>query len=289
MSAKLTEPNFATLLQRFFTERLIHQKNASPRTVSSYRATFRLFLQFAQQRLRKPPTKIELTDIDTTLVSASLDHWEVDRHNTIRSRNARFAALRSFLQYAGLMAPTALGTIRGVMAMPMKRFERRLVGYLSREEIKALLNAPDLATWFGQRDRVMLATLYNTGARVSELIGMTVGDVVLDRSSSICIHGKGRKERTVPLWHTTAKQIRLWLRQNQFVRDHPLFPNRTGGPMTRTGVTDRLKLAAVTAPTRCPQLKQSQNSPHILRQRTAMNILQSGVRLYIISFWSWHQ
>src|SRR5438034_5359346 len=112
MSAKLTEPNFATLLQRFFTERLIHQKNASPRTVSSYRDTFRLFLQFAQQRLRKPPTKIELTDIDTTLVSAFLDHLEVDRHNTIRSRNARFAALRSFLQYAGLMAPTALGTIR---------------------------------------------------------------------------------------------------------------------------------------------------------------------------------
>src|SRR5205807_2964065 len=170
------------------------QKNASPRTVSSYRDTFRLFLQFAQQRLRKPPTKIELTDIDTTLVSAFLDHLEVDRHNTIRSRNARFAALRSFLQYAGLMAPTALGTIRGVMAMPMKRFERRLVGYLSREEIKALLNAPDLATWFGQRDRVMLATLYNTGARVSELISMTVGDVVLDRSSSIRIHGKGRKE-----------------------------------------------------------------------------------------------
>ena len=210
MSAKLAEPNFATLLQRLFTARLIHQKNASPRTVSSYRDTFRLFLQFAQQRLRKPPTKIELTDIDTTLVSAFLDHLEVDRHNTIRSRNARFAALRSFLQYAGLMAPTALGTIRGVMAMPMKRFERRLVGYFSREEIKALLNAPDPATWCGQRDRVMLATLYNSGARVSELISMTVGDVVLDRSSSIRIHGKGRKERSVPLWRTTANQIRLW-------------------------------------------------------------------------------
>jgi integrase/recombinase XerD len=289
MSAKITEPNFASLLQRFFTERLVQQKNASPRTVGSYRDTFRLFLQFAQRRLRKPPTKIELTDLVTSLVSAFLDHLEVDRHNTIRSRNARFAALRSFLQYAGLMAPTALGTIRGVLAMPMKHFQRRLVGYLSREEIEALLNAPDPATWCGQRDRVMLATLYNTGARVSELIGMTVGDVVLDRSSSICIHGKGRKERTVPLWHTTAKQIRLWLRQNQFARDHSLFPNRTGGPMTRTGVTDRLQLAATTAATQCPQLKTRHISPHIVRHATAMTMLQSGVDITVIALWLGHE
>lgn len=289
MSANITEPNFASLLQRFFTERLIQQKNASPRTVSSYRDTFRLFLRFAQQHLRKPPTRIELTDLDTSLVSAFLDHLEVDRHNTIRSRNARFAALRSFLQYAGVMTPAALGTIRGVMAMPMKRFERRLVGYLSREEIEALLNAPDSATWCGQRDRVMLATLYNTGARVSELIAMTVGDVVLDRSSSICIHGKGRKERTLPLWRTTANQIRVWLRHNPGARDHPLFPNRTGGPMTRTGVTDRLKLAVAGAAAHCPQLKKRHISPHIVRHATAMNMLQSGVDITVIALWLGHE
>lgn len=289
MSANNTEANFASLLQRFFTERLIQQKNASPRTVSSYRDTFRLFLQFAQRRLRKPPTRIELADLDTSLVSAFLDHLESDRHNTIRTRNARFAALRSFLQYAGLMAPTALGTIRGVMAMPMKRFQRRLVGYLSREEIEALLNAPDPGTWCGQRDRVMLAALYNTGARVSELIGMTVGDVVLDRSSSICIHGKGRKERTVPLWRTTANQIRLWLRQNQCARDRPLFPNRTGGPMTRTGVTDRLKLAVATAANHCQQLKKRHISPHIVRHATAMHMLQSGVDITVIALWLGHE
>ena len=289
MSTKITEPNFASLLQRFFTERLIQTKNASPRTVSSYRDTFRLFLQFAQRRLRKPPTRIELSDLDTSLVSAFLDHLEVDRHNTIRSRNARFAALRSFCHYAGLMAPTALGTIRGVMAMPMKKFARRLVGYLSQEEIKALLNAPDPGTWCGQRDRVMLATLYNTGARVSELIGMTVGDVVLDRSSSICIHGKGRKERTVPLWRTTANQIRLWLRQTQWARDHPLFPNRTGGRMTRTGVTDRLKLAVATAATHFPQLRKRHISPHIVRHATAMHMLQSGVDITVIALWLGHE
>jgi integrase/recombinase XerD len=137
VNRKVTEPDFSSLLQRYFTERLIQQKNASPRTVSNYRDTFRLFLQFAQQRLRKPCTRIELPDLDGSLVSAFLDHLEAVRHNTIRSRNARFAALRSFFRYAGLMAPTALGTIRGVMAMPMKRFERPLVGYYSREEIDA--------------------------------------------------------------------------------------------------------------------------------------------------------
>jgi len=289
MSAKCTESNFASLLQRFFTERLTRQKNASPRTISSYRDTFRLFLKFAQRRLHKPPTRIELTDLDTSLVSAFLDHLEVDRQNTIRSRNARFAALRSFLQYAGLMDPTALGTIRGVLAIPMKRFERPLVGYLAREEVEALLNAPDPATWCGQRDRVMLATLYNTGARVSELIAMRVGDAVLDRSSSICIHGKGRKERTVPLWPTTVRQIRLWLRQNQFARDRPLFPNRTGGPMTRMGVTDRLKLAATAAARRCPQLKKRHISPHIVRHATAMHMLQSGVDITVIALWLGHE
>jgi integrase/recombinase XerD len=289
MSAECTESNFASLLQRFFTERLTRQKNASPRTISSYRDTFRLFLKFAQQSLHKSPTRIELADLNTSLVSAFLDHLEVDRQNTIRSRNARFAALRSFLQYAGLMAPTALGTIRGVLAIPMKRFERPLVGYLAREEVEALLNAPDPATWCGQRDRVMLATLYNTGARVSELIGMRVADAVLDRSSSICIHGKGRKERTVPLWPTTAKQIRLWLRQNQFARDRPLFPNRTGGPMTRMGVTDRLKLAATAAARRCPHLQKRHISPHIVRHATAMHMLQSGVDITVIALWLGHE
>jgi site-specific recombinase XerD len=288
MNTVNAEPNFAALLQQFFTERMIQQKNASPKTISSYRDTFRLFLQFTQRRLRKPPAEIELTDLNTSLVSSFLDHLEKDRHNTIRSRNARFAALRSFLNFAGFKAPAALGTIGAVLAIPMKRFERRLVGYLSREEIEALLNAPDPGTWCGQRDRVMLATLYNTGARVSELIGMTVGDVVLDRSSSIRIHGKGRKERTVPLWRTTATQIRLWLRQNQRPSDHALFPNRTGGPMTRTGVADRLKLAVATAATRCPELKKRRISPHIVRHATAMHMLQSGVDITVIALWLGH-
>jgi site-specific recombinase XerD len=265
MSRTTPEPHFASLLQRFFTDRLIQQRNASPRTISSYRDTFRLLLQFAHQRLHKPPVKIDLADLDSTLIMAFLEHLEVKRHNTIRSRNARFAAIRSFMHYAALENPTALPTIQSVLAIPMKRFEKPLVGYLSREEIQTLIDAPDPGTWCGQRDRAMLATLYNTGARVSELIGMTVGDVVLHRSSSVRIHGKGRKERTVPLWPTTAAELRSWLRRSSAAPQQRLFPNRSGGPMTRTGVTDRLKLAVKTAATRCPSLKDRRISPHIVR------------------------
>lgn len=288
MNATAMESSFPSLLQQFFAERLIQQKNASPRTVSSYRDTFRLFLQFSQRRLRKSPARIELADIDTSLVSAFLDHLEAERHNTIRSRNARFAALRSFLSYAALKVPSQLGTIGAVLAMPMKRFQRPLVGYLSKEEINAVLNAPDSGNWCGQRDRVMLATLYNTGARVSELIGITVRDVVLDRSSSILIHGKGRKERAIPLWPTTANQIRLWLRQYPRTLDQPLFPNRAGGAMTRTGVTDRLKLAVAAAATHCPQLRKRRISPHIVRHATAMHMLQSGIDITVIALWLGH-
>lgn len=289
MNPITSEPNFASLLQQFFTDRLIQQQNASPRTVASYRDTFRLLLQFAQQRLHKPPAKIELTDLNTKLILAFLEHLEVKRQNTIRSRNARFAAIRSFLHYAALKTPSALGTIRGVLAIPMKRFEKPLVGYLSREEIQALIDAPDPVTWCGQRDRVMLATLYNTGARVSELIAMTVGDVVLDHSSSVRIHGKGRKERTVPLWRTTASQIRLWLRRTHFAPEQRLFPNRSCGPMTRTGITDRLKLAVETAANRCSQLKNRRISPHIVRHATAMHMLQAGIDITVIALWLGHE
>ena len=183
---------FARLLQQFFLERLLQQRNASAQTVASYRDTFRLLLQFAERQLHKPPARLELTDLDASFVLAFLNHLERERKNSIRSRNARLAAIRSFLHYAALKAPTALPSIQSVLAIPLKRFERPMIGFLSQAEIAAVLNAPDGASWCGQRDRAMLATLYNTGARVSELIGMRVGDVVLERSASVRIHGKGR-------------------------------------------------------------------------------------------------
>jgi len=259
----------APLVQQFFTERLIAQRNMSPRTVAAYRDTFRLLLVWFEQKLHKAPSRLALTDLDVTRISAFLDYLEIERHNTIRSRNARFAALRSFLNFAARKEPAALGTIQGVLAVPMKRFERPLLGYLTREEIEAVLDAPEGNTWCGQRDRVMLMMLYNTGARVSELIRLTPGSVVLEGSACVHLHGKGRKERTVPLWRTTAGVLRQWLRHHPRAADQPLFPNRVGGPMTRTGVTDRLKLAVTKAAKRHPELTKRHISPHTIRHYVA--------------------
>jgi site-specific recombinase XerD len=279
----------APLVQQFFTERLIAQRNMSPRTVAAYRDTFRLLLVWFEQKLHKAPSRLALTDLDVTRISAFLDYLEIERHNTIRSRNARFAALRSFLNFAARKEPAALGTIQGVLAVPMKRFERPLLGYLTREEIEAVLDAPEGNTWCGQRDRVMLMMLYNTGARVSELIRLTPGSVVLEGSACVHLHGKGRKERTVPLWRTTAGVLRQWLRRHPRAADQPLFPNRVGGPMTRTGVTDRLKLAVTKAAKRHPELTKRHISPHTIRHSTAMHLLQAGVDLTVIALWLGHE
>ena len=280
---------FARLLQQFFLDRLLQQRNASAQTVASYRDTFRLLLQFAERQLHKPPVRLELTDLNASFVLAFLNHLERERRNSIRSRNARLAAIRSFLHYAALKSPTALPSIQSVLAIPLKRFERPMIGFLSQVEIAAVLNAPDGASWCGQRDRVMLATLYNTGARVSELIGMRVGDVVLERSASVRLRGKGRKERTLPLWPSTATQIRRWLPRITATPDQPLFPNRSGGHMTRSAVTDRLKLACKLATARCPQLGGRRISPHTFRHATAMHMLQAGLDVTLIALWLGHE
>ena len=281
--------DFARLLQRFFLERLIQQRNVSPKTVAAYRDGIRLLLQFAAKKLKKSIEHLALWDFNAPLVLDFLNHLEKDRHNCVRSRNSRLAAVRSFLRYAATEDPAALGVIQPVLAIPMKRFERPLVGSLSREEINALLEAPDPKSWCGRRDRVMFATLYNTGARVSELIGIRIRDVELDRHSFVRIHGKGRKDRTVPLWPATVKQIRRWLRSINSAPEGWLFPNRCGGPLTRAGVTDRLKLAHQAAQPRCPQLKKRRIFPHLVRHATALHLLQSGVDLTVIALWLGHE
>ncbi|MFL9988936.1 site-specific integrase [Paraburkholderia sediminicola] len=281
--------NFAALLQEFFVERLMQQRAVSPQTIASYRDTFRLFLQFAQARLRKSPVDLALADINVDLVLAFLRHLEDNRHNCARTRNSRLVAIRSFLKYAALKDISSLAVIQSTLAIPMKRFDRPLIGHLSRDEIEALLAAPDPNTWCGQRDRVLFATLYNTGARVSELIGLRVGDVVLDKAPCAHIHGKGRKQRTVPLWRSTASQIRSWLPRIRSSPDQILFPNRSGNPMTRSNVTDRLKLAARTATRQCPQLSSHPISPHVIRHSTGTHLLQSGVDLSVIALWLGHE
>ena len=290
MTSPLTDPMvFAGLLQRFFAERLLQQKNASPRTIEAYRDTFRLLLRYAARETGKPPARLALGDCDAPLVLGFLTHLETQRHNTARSRNARLAAVRAFAHYIAWQCPEALPVTQRILAIPMKRFEKPLLGFLSREEVQAVLAAPDASTWCGRRDQVLLAVLYNTGARVSELIGIRVADVTFAATSSIRLHGKGRKQRTVPLWRPTAIALRDWLRYAGLQADQPVVPARGGMPMTRTSVAERLALAVAVATASCPTLRGRRISPHTLRHTTAMHLLQAGVDITVIALWLGHQ
>ncbi len=284
-----SSPAFPALLQDFFSQRLMAQRQASPRTVASYRDAFRLLLGYAQARLKKPPSALTLADLDAPFILGFLDHLEGERQNSARTRNARLAALRSFLHYAALRDPTALAIIQRTLAIPTKRFDRPLLGYLSREEMEAILVAPGRSTWSSHRDHVLLATLYNTGARVSEIIAVRVGDVTLDHAASIRLHGKGRKDRAVPLWKSTVKRLQEWLPRVQGGPQAPLFPNGRGRALSRSGVESRLRTAVVAAATRCPSLAKRRISPHTLRHTTAMHLLQSGVDLSVIALWLGHE
>jgi len=289
MKAHASTASLGPLLQQFFVERLIQQRHASARTVAAYRDCFRLLLAFAERRLRKLPADIQLEQLNAPLILDFLEYLEKQRRNSVRSRNARFAAIRSFMHFAGLKEPSTLAVSQSVLAIPMKRFERPLIGFLSRKQIEAILAAPDANAWTGRRDRVMLTTLYNTGARVSELIGMRVGDFQLDASPAVRIRGKGRKERSVPLWSSTAKQVRRWLNELHHGPEQPVFPNRSGGVLTRTTMTERLKLAATTAAKQYPELAKRRISPHVFRHSIAMHLLQAGVDITVIALWLGHE
>jgi integrase/recombinase XerD len=283
-------PSFATLLQRFFAEHLMQHRGVSPCTIAAYRDTFRLLLLFAEQQIGKAPTAISLADLDAKLMLAFLDHLERDRNNSARSRNARLAAIRSFLKYAAHHDIGALPIIEQTLAIPMKRFDRPMLGFLSRDEMQAILEAPDPQSWVGQRDRAFLTMLYNTGARVSEVIGLAVNDVVLDGSPCVHIHGKGRKQRSVPLWRSTVVLIRAWKRRlGTRAEAGLLFPNRGGTAMARSNITQRLALCIKVAAEIHPQLLGRAISPHTIRHTSAMHLLQSGVDITVIALWLGHE
>lgn len=288
-SASTHPPSFAALAQSFFTEHLQQQRAMSPRTVAAYRDAFVLFLQFAQVRLRKQPTAITLQEITPSLLLAFLDHLEHERANTVRTRNARLAALRAFLKFAGRCDVTALHVVEQALGVPMKRFERPMLGFLTRPEIMAVIGKPS-STWTSQRDHLLLRMLYNTGARVSEIIGVTLADVALDGVACVLLHGKGRKQRTVPLWPSTVRHIRAWLRRNPRLQPaSALLPNRDGRAMSRGNVTQRLALAVQAAKITQPQLAQRRVSPHIIRHTTAMHLLQSGTDAATLALWLGHE
>jgi site-specific recombinase XerD len=289
MSTIQSIPGFATIVREFFCERLIAQQNASARTVASFRDTFRLLLCFCRDCRGRAPTALTLEDMDVPLVLAFLDHLEQQRGNSVSTRNARLAALRSFLKYAAARDPTNLPVVQRVLAIPMKRFQRPLLGYLSREEMEAILAAPDATTWSGQRDRVLFALMYNTGVRVSEAIGIQRADVALNPSRTVKINGKSRKQRVIPLWGSTADRLKEWLPRISPSPESPLFPNAHGRPLSRSGVEDGLEEAVQTATATCATLKGRRISPHTLRHTTAMHLLQSGVDLSVIAIWLGHE
>jgi site-specific recombinase XerD len=282
-------PSFASLVQQFFTEYLVTQRALSPRTIASYRDALMLFLDFAHRRLRKAPTALRLADIEPDLILAFLDHLEQQRHNTVRSRNLRLTALRAFLKFAARRDVSSLYVIERALGVPMKRFERPMLGFLSREEMLAVMGEPG-STWTSQRDHLLLAMLYNTGARVSEIIGVRVADVVLDSPACVHLRGKGRKQRSVPLWKSTVQEVRAWLRRNPALgADAALLPNRDGQAMTRSNVTQRLDIAVACAAKVHSSLAKRSISPHTIRHTTAMHLLQSGVAFSVIALWLGHE
>jgi len=265
------------------------QRNVSARTVASYRDTFRLLLGYAEVRMKKCAVALAMADLDAPFVLAFLDHLESARGNSVRTRNARLAAIRSFLHYAAHQDPASLPIIGRVLAIPTKRFDRHVLGFLSRGEVEALLAAPDRSTWSGHRDQVMFTTLYNAGARVSEVIGLRRTDVEFDGARCVHIQGKGRKQRVVPLWSSTVARLKEWIARMERGPEAPLFPNRDGRSLSRSGVEKRLRLAVAEAAKVCPSLVGRRVSPHTLRHTTAMHLLQSGVDMTVIALWLGHE
>jgi site-specific recombinase XerD len=279
----------APTLQAFFTERLITQRNSSPQTVASYRDTFRLLLAFAAQRTGNQPCQLDIDDLDASLIGAFLDHLEVERGNSARTRNNRLAAIHSLYRYAALKHPEHLATIGRVLAIPFKRHEQHSVSYLDLDEIKALLAAPDRDTWLGRRDHALLLLAVQTGVRVTELVTLRIIDVSLSTGAHARVMGKGRKQRAVTLTRETVAVLRQWLNERQGQPDEPLFPTRQGRPLTRSGVRHLLAKHLATARTDHPSLKARRVTPHTLRHSNAMLLRAGNVDIATIALWLGHE
>ncbi len=279
----------ATTLQAFFTDRLIRQRQVSPNTVQAYRDTMRLLLVFASEQRGKPPGKLAIDDLDAPLIGAFLDHLEHERKNSVRTRNARLAAIRSLFRYAALRHPDHAGTIERVLAIPPKRFERRLVTFLTEAEINALLAAPDRATWTGRRDTALFGLAVQTGLRASELTGLICADVHLGAGAHVSCNGKGRKQRITPLTSGTVSLLRAWLSERTGLPADPLFPTRTGRVLSRDAVERRLAGYVASATPRCPSLAHKRVTIHVLRHSAAMRLLRAGIDTSVIALWLGHE
>jgi site-specific recombinase XerD len=284
-----TDADFPSVLQAFFTDRLLHQRQASPHTIASYRDTFRLFLGFAEKCLKKAPSALRIKDLDTLLIGAFLDHLEKERGNKARSRNVRLAALHSFFRYVALHEPDMSAVAQRILAIPAKRYHRKQIQFLTRSEIDALIAVPDQNTWAGRRDRTLMLVAVQTGLRLSELIGLRCEDVVFGVGAHVKCTGKGRKERCTPLRRETTAALRAWLLERNGRPGDPVFPNGRGRVLSSDGVEYILAKHVATAGQRCPGLQKKRITPHVLRHTAAMELLQSGVDRSVIALWLGHE
>jgi integrase/recombinase XerD len=279
----------AATMQAFFTERLIAQRRASPHTIAAYRDTWRLLLGFAAQRSRTSPCRLDIADLDAPMISAFLDHLEHQRGNTIRSRNARLAAIHSLFDFAALRHPEHAADIARVLAIPPKRSDQTIVTFLTSAETKALLAAPDRSTRTGRRDHAWMLLAIQTGLRASELTALTRRDVHLGTGAYVACHGKGRKDRITPLAPGTVTTLRAWLAEHAGTPDDPLFTTIRGGPMSRDALQQRLAVYATAAGRTCPTLTSKNVTPHVLRHSAAMALLHAGTDITVIALWLGHE
>lgn len=279
----------APTLEAFFTERLMNQKRASTHTVGAYRDTVRLLLGFAFQRTGKSPSRLDFADLDTALIAAFLDHLERERHNSVRTRNARLDAVHSIFRFAALEHPEHAELIQRVLAIPTKRFDRTDVSFRDDDEIDAVLAAPDRSRWFGRRDHALLVLAVQTGLRVSELVGVRCGDIELGRGAHAHCRGKGRKERCTPLTPHTVSVLRVWMQERRGGPDDPLFATRRGRPLSSDAVEWLVAKHCATARSSCPSLANKTVTPHALRHTAAMTLLRSGVPPIVVALWLGHE
>jgi integrase/recombinase XerD len=277
----------AAHIEAFLREHLVRHRGASQHTCDSYASSFQFLFEFASRKIRVAPSALMLEQLDAPLVSSFLEHLETTRQNSAETRNVRLAAIRSFFRFLQHREPAALDQVRRVLAIPFKKADTRLVSYLSQDEVRALLDAPDPATREGIRDRAMLHLAVCAGLRVSELTGLCTDDVA-PQSMSIRVRGKGRRERALPLWKTTASALRAWLAVRGTIAVPELFINARGEPFSRWGVAYVLRRHADTASQRCSSLSGKRLSPHVLRHTCAMVVLQATQDIRKVSLWLGH-
>jgi site-specific recombinase XerD len=279
----------SSLLQYFFAQHLSKHKHVTPRTIVSYRDTFRLLLQYLNRQTGRNPVDLTIEDLDSSAILAFLDYLESDRKNQTRSRNVRLCAIRSFFRVVALREPEYVVLADRVLAIPVKRTDKPLITYMTRDEVDALLRVPNQSTWLGRRDYALLLTMYNTGARASEMMGLVPAQLMLGPSPSVQIHGKGRKERVVPLWPTTAQVLRAWVKDCELTQTGPVFPTVRGAHLSADALDHLLRRAVAAASIECPTLKSKRITPHVIRHTTAMHLLQSGVDIAVIALWLGHE